>query len=60
MIERVKRYIRANDSYYVVEYKSGKCKKFAAPTDKIIQFISEIAPTRQSCNNGELIVYTWE
>lgn len=60
MIIRVKRYVKVDESYYLVEYKSGKCKKFSAPTDKIISFISEIAPTRQSCNNGKLIIYTWE
>ena len=60
MIVKVMRYVRADETFYIVEYKSGRCKRFNDKTDKIISFISETAPTRRSYNNGKLVIYTWE
>lgn len=54
------RYLKPNETFYIVEYASGKCRRFNELTDSIIAFITELAPTRQSYNNGKLIIYTWE
>lgn len=60
MIKKVSRHVKPDESFYIVEYASGKCRRFNELTDSIIAFITEIAPTRQSYNNGNLIIYTWE
>lgn len=60
MIVKVMRYVKANESFYIVEYKSGKCKKFNDITTPIVKFTAEIAPTSRTYNNGKLVIYTWE
>ena len=60
MIKNVSRILKPDESFYIVEYDSGKCRRFYEITDSIIRFISDISPNRRSYNNGKLIVYTWE
>lgn len=60
MIKKVSRHVKPDESFYIVEYDSGKCRRFYQITDAIVNFISDIAPTRMSYNNGKLIIYTWE
>lgn len=60
MITKVMRYVKPDDEFFIVEYQSGKCKKFYRITDPIIKFVSNIAPTCRRYNNGAMIVYTWE
>ena len=60
MIVKVMRYVKENETFYIVEYKSGKCKKFADITTPIVKFTAEIAPTARTYNNGKLKIYTWE
>ena len=60
MIKKVSRHLKNDESFYIVEYDSGKCRRFYEITDSIINFISDIVPVRNSYNNGKLIIYTWE
>lgn len=60
MIKKVSRHVKPDESFYIVEYDSGKCRRFYEITESIIRFISDTAPTRMSYNNGKLIIYTWE
>ena len=60
MIKKVSRHLKPGETFYIVEYDSGKCRRFYQITDAIIKFISDITPTRMSYNNGKLIIYTWE
>lgn len=60
MIKKVSRHVKPDESFYIVEYDSGKCRRFYEITESIIRFISDIAPSRNSYNNGKLIIYTWE
>lgn len=54
------RYLKPDETFYIVEYDSGKCRRFYQITDAIIKFISDIPPTRRAYNNGKLTIYTWE
>ena len=54
------RYIREHETFYIVEYKSGICRRFIEPTDGIINFISELTPTTRTYSNGALKIETWE
>ena len=60
MIKKVSQHVKPDESFFVVEYASGKCRRFNELTESIVAFIAKIAPTRQSYNNGKLIIYTWE
>lgn len=60
MIKKVSRHLKNDESFYIVEYDSGKCRRFYVITDSIIKFISDITPSRRSYNNGKLVIYTWE
>ena len=60
MIKTVMRYLKPDESFYIVEYASGICRRYNDITDPIIKFITGIAPTQRSYNNGKLIIYTWE
>lgn len=60
MIKKVTRHIKPDESFFIVEYDTGKCRRFNHITDAIIGFISDIAPIRNVYNNSQLIIYTWE
>ena len=60
MIKKVTRHIKPDESFFIVEYDSGKCRRFYQITGAIIKFISDITPIRNVYNNSQLIIYTWE
>lgn len=60
MIKTVSRHVKPNESFYIVEYANGKCRRFYHLTNAIVKFTANIAPTQRSYNNGKLIVTTWE
>ena len=60
MIVKVTKRVVVNESTYIVEYDTGKCRRFYSITDAIIKFISNKAPTTTTCNNGKVKYYTWE
>ena len=60
MIKKVSRHLKPDESFYIVEYDCGKCRRFNQITESIIKFISDIVPSRRCYNNGKLIIFTWE
>ena len=54
------RYNRPDETFYIVEYESGKCKRFREITTPIVKFTAGIAPTTRTYNNGTLKITTWE
>ena len=60
MIVKVMRYNRPDETFYIVEYESGKCKRFREITTPIVKFTAGIAPTMRTYNNGTLKITTWE
>lgn len=60
MIVKVSKRCTLGESHYIVEYDTGKCKKFQTITNPIIQFISDKKPEIKKVNNGTAIYYIWE
>lgn len=60
MIVKVSKRCTTNESHFIVEYDTGKCKKFNMITTPIIQFIADKKPETKKVNNGTVIFYIWE